>query len=868
MAAIASGPVHAFLAGDRFRELIVAGPVTSEVMGLQSDAQPGEVLLRPTAAAALSAHEQGAARGDGVAALCARPTVSFGVEAGADCTATSYLALRAPLRALLESADDSEQAVVVALTARVREHLPRSEPLLPLLAIAFGLELPATAESARVSADFSRTQLHLLVDRLLAALLPRGQTLLVVEDAQWLDEASSDLLRAVLRHVGERGWAALVARRPGEEGLSELPGLHTRIELEPLAPEAARALATSGAGRALAPHVTLALVQRANGNPLFLRELVAAARGGADLDELPETVEALMTARIDTLMPADRRLLRRAAVLGQRFPMNWLRGMLELGEAELTAALARLGDFLDIESDSVRFGHALQREAAYEALPYERRRALHARAGELIERELGLYADDSADILALHFLRAGEYVRAWSYGRAAAEQARDSFAYADAAALYRRALEAGTMLRLAAGELADVWEALGEAYARTGEPAAADEALTRARRLVAGDVLREAQLLQRHAEIATEAGHVNRAVRWVRRALRLLDGRTDVTARARRAHLNATLASVRRHEGKMDAAIAVPARHRGRGGLQRGRCARPRLLQPRRRADRVRHPRAEANYSARALEIYRRLGDLRRESAVLNNLGAFAYREGRWDDAVALYRRAGETSAGAGGVADAAFGDFNIGELRSDQGRLSEAEQRLRRALETWRATGDDHGVACATALLGRLAGRAGRGEEGARLLADAGVRFRSLRLSQDVLQVQAFEVENLAFRGLADQALAASEKLIEDLLGGGRFGALLERVHGFALAQAGRLEDAAAALEASLREARELGEAYEIALSLDAVLALGERIGRVRPRLRRERDEIVTRLDIAALAPTPVGEPAGVKRVSVGQLR
>jgi class 3 adenylate cyclase/tetratricopeptide (TPR) repeat protein len=1139
-AAIASGPVHAFLAGDRFRELIVAGPVTSEVMGLQSDAEPGEVLLGPAAAAALSAHEHGADRGDGVAALRARPSVSFDpppaaplaecsralpaalrdhlgpgaesehrqvtvafaqfrgldellarqgaaaaaaeldalmsrvqracdvhgvtflatdtdrgagkvfvvtgapnastddedrmlyalreivahqgelrlragvnrgrafvvhlgaahrrtytmmgdttnlaarvmahaadgtvlatravlacarapfaltpvapfavkgkralveaelvgephavasravtgsplagrevelavlrgavaaaragdgrivelvgepgigksrllaevageaaeagllklvVEAGAYCAATPYFALRAPLRALLEPADDSEEAAVVALTERVREHLPRTEPLLPLLAIAFGLELPATAESARVSADFSRTQLHFLVDRLLAALLPRGQTLLLVEDAQWLDEASSDLLRAVLRQVGERGWAALVARRPGEEGLSELPGPHTRIELEPLAPEAAQALATAGAGRALAPHVTSALVQRANGNPLFLRELVAAARRGADLDGLPETVEALMTARIDTLMPADRRLLRRAAVLGQRFPMNWLRGMLELGEIELTAALARLGDFLDVESDSVRFGHALQREAAYEALPYERRRALHARAGELIERELGLYADDSADILALHFLRAGEYVRAWSYGRAAAEQARDSFAYADAAQLYRRALEAGTMLGLAAGELADVWEALGEAHARTGEPAAADEALTRARGMVAGDVLREAQLLHRHAEIATEAGHVNRAVRWVRRALRLLDGRTDVAAREQRAHLNATLASVRRHEGKMDAAIALCQLAIEDAEASKADAALARACYNLDAAlIESGHPQAEANHSARALEIYRRLGDLRHESAVLNNLGAFAYREGRWDDAVALYRHASETSARAGGVADAAFGDFNIGELRSDQGRFTDADQRLRRALETWRATGDDHGVAFATALLGRLAGRAGRGEEGARLLADARIRFRSLRLSQDVLQVQAFEVENLAFRGLAEQALAASEKLIEDLLGGGRLGALLKRVHGFALAQAGQLDEAAAALDASLREARELGEAYEIALSLDAVLALGERIGRVRPRLRRERDEIVTRLDIAALPPTPVGEPAGVARV--GQLR
>ncbi|MDX6707280.1 MAG: hypothetical protein QOI48_3126 [Solirubrobacteraceae bacterium] len=1142
-AAIASGPVHAFLAGDRFRELIVAGPVTSEVMGLQSDAQPGEVLLGHTTAAVLSHQEHGADRGDGVAPLTGRPAVSFEappqdaladpslalpaalrahlgpaaesehrqvtvafaqfrgldellahrgaataaaeldalmarvqhacdehgvtflatdvdrgagkvflvtgapnastddedrmlyalreivayegqlrlragvnrgrafvvhlgsehrrtyttmgdttnlaarvmgkapdgtvlatravlecartpfaltpvvpfavkgkrvmieaelvgepravaaravtdtplagrdvelavlrdtiaaartghgrivelvgepgigksrllaevareaaeagmarlvVEAGAYCAATPYFAMRAPLRALLQPADDSEAAVADALTRRVREQLPRTEPLLPLLAIAFGLVLPATEESARLSADFSRTQLQFLVDRLLGALLPRRQTLLIVEDAQWLDEASSELLRAVLRQVDERGWVALVARRPGNEGLSELPGPHTRIELEPLAPKAARALVTVGGGGTLAPHVTAALVRRANGNPLFLRELVAAARDGADVDELPETVEALMTARIDTLVPADRRLLRRAAVLGQRFSVMWLRGMLDLGGDELAAALARLDDFLEVESDSVRFVHALQREAAYEALPFRHRRALHARAGDLIERELGLYADDSADILALHFLRAGEYVRAWSYGRAAAEQASDSFAYADAAQLYRRALEAGTVLRLAARELADVWEALGEAHARTGEPAAADEALTRARRLVAGDVMRVAQLLQRHAEIATEAGHVNRAVRWVRRALRLLEGRADLAARARRAELNATLAAARRHEGKMDAAIALCHLAIEDAEASDADCALARACYNLDAAlIESGHPSSEAVHSARALEIYRRLGDLRRESAVLNNLGAFAYREGRWDDAVALYGHAGETSERAGGVADAAFGDFNIGEVLSDQGRLDEAEQRLRQALEIWRATGDDHGVAFATALLGRLAGRAGRGEQGAQLLADAHVRFRSLRLGHDVLQVKAFQLENLVFRGRADEAIVASETLIEDLAGGGRLAALLERVHGLALAQAGRLEDASAALDRSLRAARELGESYEIALSLDAVLALGERIGRIHPRLRRERDEIVRRLDIAMLPPAPVGATAAdARRAEVAQLR
>jgi tetratricopeptide (TPR) repeat protein len=148
----------------------------------------------------------------------------------------------------------------------------------------------------------------------------------------------------------------------------------------------------------------------------------------------------------------------------------------------------------------------------------------------------------------------------------------------------------------------------------------------------AGDVLRVARLLQRHAEIATEAGHVNRAVR---RALRLLAGRADLAARARRAELNATLAAARRHEGKMDAVIALCHLAIKDAEASNADCALARACYHLDAAlIESGHPQSEAVHSARALEIYRRLGDLRRESAVLNNLGAFAYGEGRWDDAV------------------------------------------------------------------------------------------------------------------------------------------------------------------------------------------------------------------------------------------
>ena len=88
----------------------------------------------------------------------------------------------------------------------------------------------------------------------------------------------------------------------------------------------------------------------------------------------------------------------------------------------------------------------------------------------------------------------------------------------------------------------------------------------------------------------------------------------------------------------------------------------------------------EATHSARALAIYERLGDLDRQAAVLNNLGAFAFHAGDWREAVVLYRRAANASAQAGDVVNAAFGDCNVGEVLVEQGRLTAADEALRAA--------------------------------------------------------------------------------------------------------------------------------------------------------------------------------------------
>ena len=258
----------------------------------------------------------------------------------------------------------------------------------------------------------------------------------------------------------------------------------------------------------------------------------------------------------------------------------------------------------------------------------------------------------------------------------------------------------------------------------------------------------------------------------------------------------------------------------------------------------------EATHSAKALEIYTRAGDIERQAAVLNNLGMFAYYEGRWQDAVDLYARAAEASARAGDVWAAAYGDCNIGEVLADQGRLDEAEERLRRARRVWHGTEDEHGVAFTSALLGRLAARAGRHDDAAELLSGAARSFHELQTPGDAALAEAYlaEAALLAGRGRArrwPRPTASSQQ-------GAAARALLLRVRGGALGQLGDDEAAAAAaLEDALAEARARDERYEVALALDALLD----IGRGAERSARSATRWSPALGVAALptAVTPV---------------
>src|SRR5262249_6916729 len=150
------------------------------------------------------------------------------------------------------------------------------------------------------------------------------------------------------------------------------------------------------------------------------------------------------------------------------------------------ATWARMKDLFIEEPDGyLRFRRSLLRDAAYEGLPYKLRRRLHCAVAAHIAEETD-DAEESAGILSLHYLIAGDNRAAWRYATIAGKRAAGVYAHVEAAQLYARALEAGRRLEgVDAGELATVQRAMGDAWYQAAEFKKAGEAYTAARRLVA-----------------------------------------------------------------------------------------------------------------------------------------------------------------------------------------------------------------------------------------------------------------------------------------------------------------------------------------------------------------------------------------------
>jgi tetratricopeptide (TPR) repeat protein len=202
---------------------------------------------------------------------------------------------------------------------------------------------------------------------------------------------------------------------------------------------------------------------RTEGNPFFLEEsvrtlvetgILVGERGTYQLAQalptiqVPTTVQAVLAARIDRLPPEEKILLQTAAAVGTEVPVPILQAITELPEAVFHRGLAHLqaAEFLYeprlFPEHAYTFKHALTHEVAYSSLLHERRRVLHARIVETLEKMVSDRIAEQVERLAHHALRGEVWAKAVTYCQQAGARAHDRAAFREAVVPFEQALQA------------------------------------------------------------------------------------------------------------------------------------------------------------------------------------------------------------------------------------------------------------------------------------------------------------------------------------------------------------------------------------------------------------------------------------------
>ncbi|MDB5752380.1 MAG: hypothetical protein JWP65_2801, partial [Ramlibacter sp.] len=314
-------------------------------------------------------------------------------------------------------------------------------PLRALLAIAS----PAATAAPEISAQAQRERTFAAATAVVRSLAARGRVLLAVEDLHWADPSTLEWLGRLLQRELPAGLLLLLlARNEFEAPWANGPRVQ-RLALQPCgAGEAAAIVAALDRERSLDAEAVARILERAEGNPLFVEEFTRSALE-AQGEDIPLTLQEQTMARLDRLGAA-RLVLQQAAVIGRSFSRRQLRAVSGLGEDVVDQALRRgvdahlLRALPEAAGDAFAFHHALLRDAAYWSLLRSARQASHARVAQTLLADDPACAERQPELLAHHYTEAGQIQPALVHWLVAAKRALARSACVEAAAHARTAL--------------------------------------------------------------------------------------------------------------------------------------------------------------------------------------------------------------------------------------------------------------------------------------------------------------------------------------------------------------------------------------------------------------------------------------------
>jgi class 3 adenylate cyclase/tetratricopeptide (TPR) repeat protein len=590
----------------------------------------------------------------------------------------TYWALAEMVRMRARIAEDEEPgSALEKLRATVRENVPDPEEqrwVEPRLAHLLGLEDRTAADREDLFAAW-----RLFFERL-AERLP---TILVFEDMQWADPSLLDFIEYLLEW--SRSFPLYVVTLARPEFADRRPNWgsgkrnFTSLYLEPLSPEVMHEL-MSGLVPGLPAELEERILSRAEGVPLYAVETVRMLldrgllaqegsvyrpTGPIESLEVPETLHALIAARLDGLTAEERKVAQNGAVLGKTFFKQAVAEVGGIAESEVEPILAGLvrKEILTVQSDprspergQYGFLQDLVKKIAYDTLSKKERKSKHLGAAAFIERTWVADEDEIVEVLAAHYLFAFD----------SAPDAED-----------------------AGGIKEKARELLARAGERAASLAASEEAVHYFEQAIelSDDPLRRAELHERAGKMAWRAGHADTATTHDEEAIAAFEaiGLTHPAAR-----VSAALAEIVWQSGhieeaveRMEAAFAVLSQEEQDADIAWLAAQLGRLLYFMGRTDEALE-RIEF-----ALDIAEGLRLPEVMSQAMNTKGIILSTRGRYEEGVILLRRALEIALEHDLTAAAVRAYNNVAATASQVDRFEEVLELGRQGLELARRTGD-----------------------------------------------------------------------------------------------------------------------------------------------------------------------------------
>lgn len=377
-----------------------------------------------------------------------------------------YLGVRPLFQAVLGLTDVGGPTLPIE---RLLDTVPDARELAALLNPLTIAQYPTSRRVELMTPSARREQRIELVGRLFSRRLSDRAVVIVVDDTQWLDASSIELIEHLRRRLPRVLW--VLSERAVSSPADRLETLFQgseRLILEPLeSPDVGLLIEACAKVERLDGGLLEAVQRAAQGNPLhtleLVRELLSGARAYVDagtlrlrdgvsrgLVSVPASLEDLIQGRFDRLTRPAREVLRAASVLGTSFEAELVRQLLDarLAPSTFDAGLAELAaEGMVVRVEDYRFAHASVQAVVYGLLPPSEQRTLHARAAAALEMHYATRLPAVAARLAYHLGSAQLFAKATQFSALAAEQALMGYAHADAIRLFRQALDQAEQAR-------------------------------------------------------------------------------------------------------------------------------------------------------------------------------------------------------------------------------------------------------------------------------------------------------------------------------------------------------------------------------------------------------------------------------------